>query len=1079
MTEKHQRHPRREEHSSVPEAKGKNNLFADVFHKINVASLLYAPRNGKIVDVNNAFISFSGFSASELIDRPLFSLKDFDKLQDDPKITRKLQENLKISNIHISFITKKEKKKILTFSTTPLEYGDEEITLITFHDITTEVNAIAFQDLLYTRYRNIINNITTCVIIYKVTGNSDRFIVTDINKAVEELENIRKEDVIGREIRDVFPMVKDHEILEVFSSVYRTGKYTFLSTSFKKKEGKRRWTDNFIFKLSNDELLVTYQDRTSEKLYQREIKESEKRYRDLANLLPVVVFETDISGKIIYANKMAMKMFRYSKKDLESGLRVETMLIPEERLKARREIFYQIRGGSSEKAIEFTGLRKDGTTFPVNFLVSPIIKDGEFKGFRGILNDLTEQKNIQEQLRRDKTYLESLIQGAPEAIMQSFKDGTIIRINKEFTRLFGYTQEEVQGLYVGDILYGDDEKVRQEGLKLIEKIAKGKAQNSDTVRYRKDGTPVPVSFLGSPIILDGKIIGVYGIYRNISDRKKNEKITETILNISTSALATQTQHEFFDVIRHELSSIINTRNLFIALYNKEKETLHFPLHMDEKDDIETFREVSARQTLSGYVIRQGKPVLLREKEIIQLEKQGEFTRLGTPSKVWLGVPLKVDDEIIGIISIQDYKDEQAFSINDLKILRIISNQIALAIKHKQAQELLRVAKEKAEENARFKEQFLSTMSHEIRTPLNAIIGMTRLLSNTNPSPGQINYIKALEMSGNNLLRLINDILDYSKLEAGKMVIEEIEFNPREQVETLSSSYHFIAEEKGLKFITKIDKNIPPLVAGDPTRINQILTNLIGNAIKFTEKGAVILSLGFLEETEEEVTLEYSVEDTGIGIPKDKLESIFESFTQADKATTRKFGGTGLGLSISKKIADLLNTSIIVESEPGKGTRFSFTLTLKKVFKTGKEFIPDDMEKIIPALKGKRVLIAEDNALNRIVAMKSMKEWEMVIRQCENGKEALEKVKKQDFDVILMDLQMPVMDGYEATRAIRNLPDKKKKKIPVIALTASALMDIRSQAKEYEMDDILIKPFRPEDLARMLYHQIMKREKSDK
>ena len=353
--------------------------------------------------------------------------------------------------------------------------------------------------------------------------------------------------------------------------------------------------------------------------------------------------------------------------------------------------------------------------------------------------------------------------------------------------------------------------------------------------------------------------------------------------------------------------------------------------------------------------------------------------------------------------------------------------------------------------------------------------MTRLLAKTNPTPGQIDYIQALEISGNNLLRLINDILDYSKLEAGKMIIEEIEFNPVTQINGIAGSFRFIAEEKGLKFLTNIDDGIPELLEGDPTRINQILTNLIGNAIKFTDKGSVTLSLHLQEETKDHIHLEYAVADTGIGIPADKMESIFESFTQAEKATTRKFGGTGLGLSISKKLAELLNTRIRVTSEVGRGTTFSFVLPLRKVRGTGTRRRTDDLQMIVKALMGKRVLIAEDNALNRIVAIKSMKEWGMEIDQCENGEDAVNLVAENDYDVILMDLQMPVMDGYEATRAIRSLPDKKKRKIPVVALTASALMDIRSQAKEYSMDDIPLKPFKPDDLARML-HRLISRKK---
>ncbi len=1059
---------------SAREREDQQDLFEEIFRKIGMCALIFDQETGMILDANDEFLTCTGFPAGRVKGKPLASLPVFRDTLESKSIRKNLEEGRRNKSLRTRFTDNNGKTRILLFSTTPLlTDSHRKIHLITASDITEETYRLGFQETLYNRYRSIINNISTAVVLFKVLDNGKRFIYIDFNKAAEEMENIKKEDIIGKEISVIYPVTGRHDFQDMLRKVYETGKSSFYPLSSRDKYGRRRWRDTFIHKLPGDEMLVTYDDRTSQKLYQKEIKESEKRYRELADLLPVVVFETDREGIIRYANKMAMKVFRYSREDMESGLRLESMVVPEDRLKARHEIYSQIRGAGKNKPPEFTGLRKDGTTFPISFSVSPIIRDSDFQGVRGILIDLTEQKAIQEQIKRDKIYLESLIQGAPEAIVQTYKDGTILRINKEFTRLFGYTEKEVLGRSVSEVLYGNDKELIKMGKKMIRKIAKGKPQNMETIRYHKDGTPIPVSFLGSPIILDGRIIGVFVIYRDISERKKNEKVTETILNISASALATQTLSDFFEVIHKELSRIINTRNLFIALYDKEKDTLNFPLHMDEKDGSETFREVPARKTLSGYVIRHGKPVRLKEEEMLALEQQGEFDKVGTQSKIWLGVPLEVDNETIGIISIQDYNDEEAFTNNDLKILRIISNQIALAIKHKQAQELLRMAKEKAEENARFKEQFLSTMSHEIRTPLNAIIGMTRLLADTDPTPGQINYIKALETSGNNLLRLINDILDFSKLEAGKMIIEEIAFDPAEQIGILASSYRYIAEEKGLKFLVDIDENIPARLRGDPTRINQILTNLIGNAIKFTHEGSVTLSLHLTEEQDDHCLLEYAVTDTGIGIPEEKLENIFESFTQADKATTRKYGGTGLGLSISQKLAELLNSHIEVSSQVGKGTRFSFRLRMNKIKTTGSGYKKDDMQEIILSLRGKKVLIAEDNALNRIVAIKSMKDWGMEIDPCENGREALEKVQKNNYDVILMDLQMPVMDGYEATRAIRHLPDEKKKHTPVIALTASALMDIRSQAEEYKMDDILLKPFKPDDLARMLHRVIGK------
>ena len=306
-----------------------------------------------------------------------------------------------------------------------------------------------------------------------------------------------------------------------------------------------------------------------------------------------------------------------------------------------------------------------------------------------------------------------------------------------------------------------------------------------------------------------------------------------------------------------------------------------------------------------------------------------------------------------------------------------------------------------------------------------------------------------------------------------MVTENIEFNPVEQINGLVQTYAFSAREKGLSLNLNVDINIPEKVIGDPTRINQILTNLLGNAIKFTLKGSVTVSVRPVGEEEDTIDLEYAVSDTGVGIPEEKLSTIFESFTQAEKSVTRQFGGTGLGLAISKKIARLLHSDINVVSKVGKGTTFSFTLTLKKINsrKTGKKETGFDPS----LLKGKRVLIAEDNMLNRVVVKQNMKEWGIIVDEADDGQEALEKIRQNDYDIVLMDLQMPVMDGYEATRRIRKLPDKKKNQVPIVALTASALLDVRTQVYEYGMNRVLMKPFNPVELQKMIFELTVKRK----
>jgi len=1041
------------------------DISLHTFHHSPCNNLLYIPSTGMVADVNKSFLRLTGYKRKDLTNRPLCDLPVFKNLLEIKEVKEKIRDNQEFLNVRGLLLSQSNKEHTVLLSYIPIK-GERDLSLIQVQNITKETILSGSYEDLYNRYQNVVRHINTCMVIYQVRDHGEKFIFIDFNKAAEKTENIKKENVIGKDIREVFPSVEKFGLLDVLREVYRNGRPKKHPVTLYQDDRISGWKENYVYKLSEEEILVTYEDRTREKQYEEKLRENEKKFREMTDLLPEVIFETDAEGYFTYVNKMALKSFRYPHKESLHKVRLYDMIAPEDRLRARREILRQLRGKFPIRPEEFNALRKDGSLFPISFRVSPIIKKGELQGMRGIMTDLTNQKIIEEHLKRDKSYLEQLIQLAPEAIVQTYKDGTVLNINNEFTHLFGYEEKEIKGMVLDEVVSGKNAEILKEAVHIRDAVSKGNKIEKETIRYRKDGSPVNVSLLSSPIIFEGRRIGSYVIYRDISEQKRNEKVTEVILNISTAALVAPSQEHFFRVIKNELEKIVTARNIFIAMYDRENNMLHFPYHVDEKDGKEIFREVSADGTISGYVIRHGKPLLLKTEDMKNLKKQGEIELIGTPAKVWLGVPLMVDQEVIGIISVQDYEHENTLTNQDLDILKIISNQISLAIKHIRANEMLRIAKEKAEENARFKEQFLSTMSHEIRTPLNAVIGISRLLSKTDPTDTQNEYIKALIISGENLLRLINDILDFSKLEAGKMATENIEFNPKDQIKGLVKTYAFSAKEKGLSLNLDMDPNIPDNVIGDPTRINQILTNLIGNAIKFTREGSVTVGVKLLREDKENIFLEYSVSDTGIGIPNKKLHSIFENFTQAEKSTTRQFGGTGLGLAISRKIAKLLHTDIHVKSTVGKGATFSFTLPLKKG-------PPPDMEEKETAynpafLAGKKALIAEDNMLNRLVVKQNMKEWGIIVDEAEDGQEAVDKVSQQDYDIVLMDLQMPVMDGYKATRLIRQLPDKKKSQVPIIALTASALLDIRSQVYEYGMNNILMKPFKPDELQKMIY-----------
>ncbi|UJP63741.1 PAS domain S-box protein [Mongoliitalea daihaiensis] len=391
-------------------------------------------------------------------------------------------------------------------------------------------------------------------------------------------------------------------------------------------------------------------------------------------------------------------------------------------------------------------------------------------------------------------------------------------------------------------------------------------------------------------------------------------------------------------------------------------------------------------------------------------------------------------------------------------------------KLREAQKELILAKERAEMAANAKTQFLSIMSHEIRTPMNAVIGLTHLLIEDNPRPDQIENLKTLQFSAENLLGLINDILDFNKMESGKLQIEYISIDLKNLIGRMLASYKFQAREKELQIIFEYDDQIPSTLLGDPVRIGQIINNLVSNAIKFTEKGFVRVAVIPKKSNAESIELEFIIQDSGIGIPPDKLMHIFDAFTQASTETTRKFGGTGLGLAIVKKLIQLFGSEIMVKSELNKGTSVSFVLTLPKA----KIAIDSSVPKIVQvkeSLLNAHILIAEDNIVNQLMIKKFMKKWGVGDFTIVNdGEEAIEILQKESFDLIVLDLQMPKKDGIEVAKFVRTHSDKILRTLPIIAMTASPWEEIQEQFEALKMNDYVPKPFNPDSMyAKLVKH----------
>ncbi len=1031
-------------------------IFKRAFHSTSQLMAVSNLETGVYEDVNEAFLKHLGYERSDIIGKTSQEIQLFTDIVQSDKFIKVLQKFRKVREVEVTLRTKTGDEKQFLFSAETILLGKQPYLLTCYDAVRSEIENIGKRERDFV-IREIFDTISNYIALFMPVEN--RFIINDFNFKAAEIEFIDKRQLIGKYL-DETPLVKRSKLIEILKHVNITREPYKLAVSPEGDDTEGFYT---AFLLSSGEIVVTWEPGAVVKVKEKDYIKQGLVFERFAGMLPMMVFELDLNGKVVYANQKGLDHFGYDLDDLEKGVKIGEIF--REDLPKILANIKTLKNPTQSLHNEYTAYRKSGESIPIQTHTFASFEDGVLTGYRGVVIDIRKQKSYEEQIKREKTFLEQFIDSTPEAIVIADLEGNIMRINQEFSRLFGYSAQEAVGQNIDDLVVPDD--MRNEAESVIEAAKTSRQEISHTERIDKWGRRIHINLIASTVKFNDETIATVGIYRDISSIRKTQILQEVLYSLSSQALRMVSLSDFYPVIIQEIGRIWDTNNFFIALYNKQNETLSLPVFADEKDE---FDEIPAKKTITSWVIKNKMPVILRNDDIVRLEEQGEIELVGSPSKVWLGVPLKDEDEIIGVMCLQDYNDENKFDNEDLYGLEFIANQIAIAIQRRTTLDNLVLARKTAEDAAFAKQQFMSTMSHEIRTPLNEVIGITNLLLQSNPRDDQMDFLKTLRFSTNHLLTLVNDVLDYNKMESGKLVFEKTQFNINDFLDEIKRSYSFRARDKKLDFIFESDPDLPHEIIGDQIRLNQILSNLLSNALKFTMQGSITLKVAVEEKAKETVKILFSVIDTGIGIPEEMQQKVFESYSQATLDTTRKFGGTGLGLAICKKLIELMGSSITLKSTPGKGSEFSFSLS----YDVGEEIpgrIKGEMSDQYEGLRDKNILVAEDNKINFFVANKFLQSWGVNVTHAENGLLALEMLGKEKFDLVLMDLHMPVMDGVEASKIIRESDNEELRDIPIVALTAAIMSESQDKIKDIYINDYVLKPFKPKDLYEKILRHI--------
>ncbi len=831
-------------------------------------------------------------------------------------------------------------------------------------------------------------------------------------------------------------------IFKTFNMVYKTGR-DLGSTQwefFRKNDGEQIFIEVSVSRiLSKTGEIMGFRgmgrDVTRRVHAERALKESEERYRTILESIEEGYYEVDLKGTFTFCNGAMCRITDCSREEFV-GMSYRRMA-DKKSAQVIYAAFHEVyETGRDLAPVSWDFIKKNGERINCEVSVSRILlQDGECTGFRGVVRDVTKRVQAERALMESEHRYRLLAENVNDIIWTADLDFNFTYVSPSVKQVARTTPEETLKLNVRHVMSRDlFKRVVSELGEIMTRAGQGEDVSRIVKRFefehsRGDGTMFWADTIASiQIDENGKPVGFVGITRDITDRitadeeiRKNEAKYRSILE--------SIEEGYYETdLAGNLTFFNDSLGRNMGFTAEEMKGRSYRIFMDEdgaRTVFQTFKRVfetgKAEKAFGWELIRKDGSRVLTEASILLI------------------------------------RDSNGKPVGFRGLIRDVSERI-------QAEEF-KAAKLKAETENRAKSEFLANMSHEIRTPLNGIIGMTELAMDTSLDENQRDIVRVINRESEILLNLINDILDFSKIEADRYELEVIPFDLRVLIEDLAHSFAMRSEKKGLEFISFLSPDVPARLMGDPGRLRQVIANLAGNSLKFTDKGEIFIKVEKQREYKHKVALKFSVRDTGIGIPREKQQRIFESFTQADGSTTRKYGGTGLGLAISKKIVEMMGGKIGVRSRVGKGSTFFFTAVFPKQKEQRIYPLLDDVD-----IKGMRVLVVDDNETNRFILMEYLKTWGCIPVDYPGGPETVSVLRagitvNEPFDLILMDFNMPGLDGFELAGKIRAV--KSLKKIPIIILTSLGDLGDGKHCRDIGIQGYLPKPMRRDDLKKAI------------